>query len=72
MEANKELANSPAIINSSAQKDGWICKLQVEEKNLKELDSLLDESGYPKERNKQAEVYIENSRYKKLLEETKH
>eukprot|EP00026_Physarum_polycephalum_P021512 Phypoly_transcript_24802.p1 GENE.Phypoly_transcript_24802~~Phypoly_transcript_24802.p1 ORF type:complete len:162 (+),score=37.85 Phypoly_transcript_24802:51-536(+) len=48
IEGNEALGKDPAIINKSPEQDGWICKLQVEPSNLKELDTLLDKAAYDK------------------------
>ncbi len=46
VEVNKILESSPETVNKSAEKDGWIAKMEVS--NSKEFDSLLDKSSYDK------------------------
>lgn len=41
---NQAIEKAPEIINQSAESDGWLFKVKV--LNAKELDSLLDKSGY--------------------------
>lgn len=41
---NEELEDSPAIINNSAEKDGWICK--IENFDIAEIEDLMTESQY--------------------------
>lgn len=43
-EANLELEDSPAIINNSAEADGWICK--IENFDIAEIEDLMTESQY--------------------------
>lgn len=45
-EVNTELSSNPAVVNESAEDNGWICKLKI--LDAKELDSLMDEAGYTK------------------------
>lgn len=44
LEVNKALDNEPGIINSSAEKEGWVAKMSVDKPQ--EIDSLLDEAAY--------------------------
>ncbi len=44
LEINKALADTPELINSDPYGDGWIIKIQIEDKN--ELNSLLDSAAY--------------------------
>eukprot|EP00826_Nyctotherus_ovalis_P008524 TRINITY_DN1220_c0_g2_i1.p1 TRINITY_DN1220_c0_g2~~TRINITY_DN1220_c0_g2_i1.p1 ORF type:complete len:152 (+),score=60.63 TRINITY_DN1220_c0_g2_i1:122-577(+) len=44
LEVNKALDNEPGIINSSAEKEGWVAKMSLS--NPQEVDSLMDESTY--------------------------
>jgi glycine cleavage system H protein len=44
IEVNTQLKEFPSKINSSPEKEGWICKIKIE--NLKELDHFLDEKVY--------------------------
>ena len=46
VEVNKELVNSPALINNDPFEDGWIVKLKV--KNEKDLDQLMTAEEYDK------------------------
>ncbi len=41
---NDELEEDPSIVNTSPEKDGWICKL--EDVDESELDSLMSEKEY--------------------------
>lgn len=43
-EVNMALEDDPGLINASAEKEGWICKL--EDIDTGELDSLMTESEY--------------------------
>lgn len=45
-EVNMELDDDPGRINTSAEEDGWICKL--ENIDLGELEDLMDEKAYQK------------------------
>jgi len=46
VKVNKELEDTPEIINKSPYDDGWLVEIEVKDKN--ELDSLLDAEGYKK------------------------
>ena len=46
VEVNKELVNSPALINNDPFEDGWIVKLKV--KDEKDLDQLMTAEEYDK------------------------
>jgi glycine cleavage system H protein len=46
VEVNTKLSTDPSLINKSAQKDGWIAKLEIS--NPKEVDELMDEQKYAK------------------------
>ena len=46
IEVNSALASEPGLINSSADADGWIYKLRLD--NAAELDSLMDDAAYKK------------------------
>ena len=46
VEVNKELVNSPALINNDPFEEGWIVKLKV--KNEKDLDQLMTAEEYDK------------------------
>ncbi|WP_036226159.1 glycine cleavage system protein GcvH [Mesoaciditoga lauensis] len=46
VEVNEELENAPETINKSAEKDGWIAKIEVSDPS--ELDKLLSEEEYKK------------------------
>src|SRR6185437_2311859 len=46
IEVNSVLASEPGLINSSADADGWIYKLRLD--NAAELDSLMDDAAYKK------------------------
>ncbi|OGV75402.1 MAG: glycine cleavage system protein H [Lentisphaerae bacterium RIFOXYB12_FULL_65_16] len=43
-EVNPRLEDTPELINASAEKDGWICKLT--DVNEKELEGLMTEEQY--------------------------
>ena len=43
-EANVALDDDPGIINTSAEENGWICKL--ENFDISEMDVLMDEDAY--------------------------
>jgi len=43
-EVNQELENNPALVNESAEEEGWICK--VKDVDSSELDDLMEESEY--------------------------
>lgn len=44
VEVNRELEDSPELINSDPYGDGWICKLDVKDRN--EFDDLMDSHAY--------------------------
>lgn len=46
IEVNTALTGQPGLINASAQDEGWIYKLRLD--NSGELDSLMDEAAYAK------------------------
>ena len=46
LEVNKALDNEPGIVNSSAEKEGWVAKLSLTKPE--ELDSLMNEEVYKK------------------------
>ena len=46
IEVNKAIADNPAIINQSPEKDGWIAKIEVS--NESEASTLMDEAAYKK------------------------
>ncbi|MBT3354144.1 MAG: glycine cleavage system protein GcvH [Candidatus Scalindua sp.] len=46
VEVNKELVNSPALINNDPFEDGWIVKLKV--KDEKDLEQLMTAEEYDK------------------------
>lgn len=43
-EGNAALLDNPALVNESAQNEGWFFKLTLS--NASELDSLMDEAAY--------------------------
>ena len=43
---NEELSGDPALVNRSAEADGWFMKLRVS--NRTELDGLMDKAAYDK------------------------
>lgn len=43
-EANGALEDDPALVNSSAEKDGWFFKLTIADKS--QLEGLMDEAAY--------------------------
>lgn len=45
-ESNAALAANPALVNSSAEKDGWFMKLKLTNKD--ELKGLMDKAAYDK------------------------
>lgn len=44
VDVNKKLDDSPEVINESPYDDGWLVKLEIEDKS--EIDSLLDTKLY--------------------------
>jgi glycine cleavage system H protein len=42
--ANKLALNDPSRVNKSAESEGWIIDVELE--NIRELESLLDEKSY--------------------------
>lgn len=46
IEVNEALADTPGMVNESADGDGWFFKLRLADKS--ELDGLLDEAAYKK------------------------
>lgn len=44
IEGNAALLDTPALVNESAQNEGWFFKLTLS--NAAELDSLMDEAAY--------------------------
>jgi len=44
IDVNKKLEDSPEVINESPYDDGWLVKLEIEDKS--EIDSLLDTKLY--------------------------
>ncbi len=44
VEVNKELENNSALVNESAEEQGWFYKIKIE--NKKELESLMDTKSY--------------------------
>ena len=43
-EVNEALNDEPALVNSSAEADGWMAKVKLSDPA--ELDSLMDAAGY--------------------------
>jgi glycine cleavage system H protein len=43
-EVNEELEESPGLVNSSPDKDGWICK--IDNIDIAEIEELMTESQY--------------------------
>ena len=44
LEGNPDLADEPALVNSSPEEDGWFFKLTLTD--AEELEELMDESAY--------------------------
>lgn len=44
IEANEALEEEPALVNSSAEEDGWFFRLTLSDKD--ELEELMDEKAY--------------------------
>lgn len=44
IEANDALNSNAALVNSSAQSDGWLWKMKVSDES--QLEGLMDEAGY--------------------------
>lgn len=44
VEVNQRLGKESQLINASAQKEGWICKIELS--NPAEIESLMDKSAY--------------------------
>jgi len=45
-ESNLELDDTPAMINNSAESEGWICK--IDNFDIAEIEGLMDETQYAK------------------------
>lgn len=45
-EVNDDLEENPGIVNTSPEKDGWICKLN--NFDISEMEDLMDEGAYQK------------------------
>jgi len=41
---NEALVDEPALVNTSAEADGWMAKVKLSDES--ELDGLMDEAGY--------------------------
>lgn len=41
---NEQLSNDPTLINASAEKDGWLVEIQLDNKS--ELDELMNKASY--------------------------
>ena len=46
VKVNKELEDTPEIINKSPYDDGWLVEIEIKDKS--EFDTLLDAEGYKK------------------------
>lgn len=46
LEVNKSLAKAPEAVNESAESNGWLIKIKIE--NLSEASKLLDKTAYDK------------------------
>ena len=46
LEVNEALNDEPALVNSSAEADGWMAKVKLSD--TAELDSLMDADAYAK------------------------
>ncbi len=44
IEGNADLADDPALVNGSAEEDGWFFKLTLSD--MSELEGLMDEAAY--------------------------
>lgn len=44
VEANQELVNKPSLINTSAEDQGWVCKVQIED--VEQVEGLMDKERY--------------------------
>lgn len=44
VQSNSVLEDDPGLINTSAEKDGWICKIENFDPN--EMNELMDENAY--------------------------
>ena len=44
LEGNPDLADDPALVNSSAEEDGWFFKLTLSDTS--ELEGMMDEAAY--------------------------
>lgn len=44
MEVNETLNDEPALVNTSAEADGWMTKVKLSSPS--ELDDLMDAAGY--------------------------
>ena len=52
VKCNEEVANNPAIVNKSAEKQGWMIEGELE--NVKDIDSLMDKAAYGEHMAKEA------------------
>ena len=43
-EVNEALSSDPALVNSSAEGDGWLFRMKLSD--LSQLDGLMDKAGY--------------------------
>ena len=46
IEINKELANTPEVVNSDPYGKGWMVKIEIRDQN--DLDDLIDSEAYKK------------------------
>jgi glycine cleavage system H protein len=44
IEVNEELEDNPQLVNESPEKDGWICKIEIDDASA--LDALMTEDEY--------------------------
>lgn len=44
IEINENLSNSPELINEDPYEDGWVCKIELDDKSA--IDSLMNASQY--------------------------
>ncbi len=52
VKCNEEVSNNPAIVNKSAEKQGWMIEGELE--NVKDIESLMDKAAYAEHMAKEA------------------
>ena len=44
VEVNEELEDNPQLVNESAEENGWVCKIEIEDSST--IDALMTEEEY--------------------------